>query len=135
MRPMTSSDKYRVLIADDAPEMMRRLADALSGLPHLEIVGAASDGDEALRLFAGENPDVAVIDLQMPGTNGLEVVRAIRRSNSNTLVIVLTMHDSPQLQTRCLEAGADYFLSKRTGFERIPEILGDIDAARARASP
>jgi DNA-binding NarL/FixJ family response regulator len=107
----------RVLIADDSAELGRRLLGLLSELSHVEVVGVACDGDVALQLFEARDPSAAVLDLQMPGTSDPEVVRAIRRTNSTALLIVGSVHDGPQLRTRCLEAGADYFsVNARTSF-------------------
>ena len=116
--------KAKILFADDAPELSRRLAELLSDLP-VEIVATAEDGSEALRLFAETEPDIAIIDMQMPKKSGLTVVSDVRKRGSKALVILLTNLDSPEFFTRAIRAGADHFLSKRTQFLQVRTIVED----------
>jgi DNA-binding NarL/FixJ family response regulator len=116
------SRTFRALIADDTPLISHRLKSALSELD-VEVVGLASDSDEAIKLFDEHEPEIAIVDLRMPGSGGLDVVKTFRRRNPTALLIVLTISDSPEFEARSREAGADHFLDKRSGFTAIPEII------------
>ena len=113
----------KILIAEDSVEIGTRLAALLAELDEVEIVGPAINGTEALQLFKNFAPHVAVLDLQMPGLNGLEVLVAIRSQNRPCLIIILTNHDNQEFRCKCLEAGADFFLKKSTEFERLRDII------------
>jgi len=115
--------KITVLIADDAPEISARLTDAVLEVNGVELIGTVTDGDKAWQLIAAFKPDSVILDLQMPGLSGFELLKLIRRFLPTTLVIILTAYDSPQFRERCEQYGADYFLSKPDEFDRIPNIL------------
>jgi two-component system, NarL family, response regulator DesR len=113
----------RVLVADDTPAVARRIRGLLQEDGDIEVVGLASDGVEALRLFEETAPDGVVLDFNMPRLNGADVLRSIRRSGRACLSIVLTNHAEPGIREACLAAGADHVLQKATGFGRIPAIV------------
>lgn len=117
--------KARVLIADDSKEVAARLFQMLSPLEHVEVIGPARDGGEARELYLKHKPHAAVLDFQMPMLTGLELVEIVRREDADCLVLILTSHESPEVQNRCLEAGANHFLHKSTDFERVVEIIAD----------
>jgi DNA-binding NarL/FixJ family response regulator len=112
-----------VLIVDDSPLISERLKQMLSELEQVEIVGLAADGDEALRLFQELSPAVVLLDLEIPGRNGLEVLRAVRQRAEPCVVVMFTSYDLPDFREACLRAGADFFLRKSTEFERVVEIV------------
>ncbi len=116
----------KVLIADDSPVIRKRLARLLAEVDRVTIVGPASDGDEALRLFDEHHPGLVVLDLHMPGQNGLEVLVKIRQQDRSCTVVMLTNYDFPEFRSACLNAGADFFLRKSTEFERVVEMLKDL---------
>jgi DNA-binding NarL/FixJ family response regulator len=118
--------RMKVLIADDSPLISQRLTRMLAEVDRVTIVGPAVDGTEALRLFEEHRPTVAVLDLQMPGRNGLEVLTKIREQDSSCTVVILTNYDLPEFCTACLNAGANFFLKKSTEFERLVGILNDL---------
>jgi len=113
----------RVLIADDSPLVAERLADLLAEIPGIQLVGKASDAPEAILSIADTSPDAIILDLQMPGGSGLEVLRAIRQSHPSLCVLICTNYPYPQYREECIAAGANYFLDKSADFEKIPEIL------------
>ena len=117
-----------VLVADDSPEIRTRLVEALLELGNLEVIGPCTDGDEALQLFQAHSPDAVILDLQMPGIGGLDLITKIRERNTATIIIILTAHDSPVYRDRCLTAGANFFFSKN---EELAEIVA---ALRSRGS-
>ena len=106
----------RVLIADAHPVFREGMRAILAGLPGVEVVGTAADGDEAVARTAELEPDVIVMDLHMPGRNGIEATRAIRDAGSPAAVLVLTMLEDDASVTAALRAGALGYLVK--GAER-----------------
>jgi DNA-binding NarL/FixJ family response regulator len=84
----------------------------LAADPTFSIVGEASDGKEALRLVEELNPAIAVVDTSMPGQNGLDVTRRLRREAPEVKVIIFTMHFSEDVARECLRAGARAYVSK-----------------------
>lgn len=113
----------KLLIADDAAEVASRLTNAFAELKGVEIAGPVRDGEEALRVFEAEQPDAVILDVQMPPRGGIYVLRTIRDRGSSALIIMCSIDDSPEFRNRCLEAGADYFVSKRTDLERMPDLI------------
>jgi two-component system response regulator DesR len=113
----------RVLVADDVPAVAHRIRELLQEDGDIEVVGLATDGAEALRLFEETAPDAVVLDFSMPRLNGADVLRSIRRSGRACLSIVLTNYAEPAIHELCLAAGADHVLHKATGFERLAAII------------
>ena len=113
-----------VLIADDAVEIRQRIAEAITELDSIAaVISKAKDGDEAYSLFESLRPDIAILDLQMPGLNGLDLIKAIRDKCSKIKILVVTVFDGPDFKNRCLEAGADAFLNKNAEFHLIPNTI------------
>ena len=104
----------RVLIADDQALVRAGLTALLGAEPDIEVVGVAADGTEALALARDLSPDVACLDIRMPGMNGIEVARALSDSDSNPQipVLMLTTFDLDDYVFGALEAGAAGFLLK-----------------------
>jgi two-component system response regulator DesR len=125
----------RVFIADDSKIFVERLADLLDEVPGVELVGRADDVPGAIRSILKTNPDAIILDLQMPGGSGLEVLRTIRQSHSSLWVLVCTNYPYPQYREECRVAGANYFLDKSAEFEKIPDILRDLIKKTPKAAP
>lgn len=102
----------RVLLADDHAVLRAGLKLLINAEADLEVVGEAADADEAVRVARETKPDVAVIDLSMPG-GGLKVVEALPRHCPETRVLVLTMHDHPAYLRSALAAGAAGYVVKK----------------------
>jgi len=119
-----------VVIADDSPLVRERLAVLLSELDGIDLVGQAGTGDETLQAVERLKPDVLILDLHMPGNNGMEVLEAIKRGGAGPVVIVLTAFPYPQYRERCLKAGAEYFFDKASEFEEVSEALQQLRDTR-----
>lgn len=118
----------RVLVADDQALVREGLMTLLDAAEGLEPVGAARDGDEAVRLCAQLHPDVVLMDLRMPTMDGVQATGQIRRQHQETEVVVLTTHADEASILDALSAGARGYLTKDAG---IAEIARAIQAAAA----
>ena len=107
------SGRVRVLIADDHPVVRQGLRGMLAGEADIEVAGEAADGAEAVALAAELQPDVVLMDLRMPGTDGVEATRAINAAGCPA-VLVLTTYDTDSDILRAVEAGARGYLLKDT---------------------
>ena len=103
----------RVLIADDHPDLVKAICRVLS--LDYEVTGIVADGSAVLEAAQRLQPDVIVLDLNLPNVNGLEVCRQITQVNPETKVIVFTAMDDPDLRQRSLEVGASAFVCKVAG--------------------
>ena len=102
----------RVILADDHTLVRAGMRVLLEKLPGVEVVGEASEGREALRLVRKHRPDVVLMDISMPGLNGLEAARLIRKEKPGPQIVIITQHDSPQIRSAAIEAGARAFVTK-----------------------
>lgn len=113
MSPDPSGDApLRVLIADDHPVVRRGLGALVGTLPGMVVVGEAADGAAAVKEAQVLRPDVVVMDLAMPGVDGLEATRRISAAVPDVAVLVLTMHDDEDTLVAAFEAGARGYLLK-----------------------
>ena len=125
----------RVLLADDHTLMRAGVRALLEKLPGMEVVGEADDGRGVLSLVTMQQPDVVLMDIAMPGLNGLEALDRMTREFPDVRVIILSMHNSEEYVWRALKSGADGYLLKKsataeleTALQRVVE--GDIYLSR-----
>jgi two-component system response regulator (stage 0 sporulation protein A) len=116
----------RILIADDSNLIVSRLHDSLSALDNLEIVGVANDGTLALSMARNLKPDMAILDLMMPGLNGLQVLSEIRKKDKKMVIMILTYYLTDDYRNKAVEYGADYVFSKVDDFENVSVIVGEL---------
>ena len=90
---MTSAQPIRIVVADDHPVVRSGLVALLGTIPGLEVAGEADDGDSAVRVAVEREPDVILMDVRMPGTDGIEATRLIKEQVPQCRVLILTMHD------------------------------------------
>ena len=109
----------RVLLADDHSIVRDGLRRIVEDSGEMTVVAEAADGREALRQAAEARPDVAVIDISMPGLDGLEVVSRLQTEQPRLPVLVLTMHEEAQYVVRAIEAGAMGYLTKQSAPEQL----------------
>ncbi len=108
-----NTDSIRVLVADDHTVVRQGIRSLLQAEPDLRVVGEAGDGRDAVRLARELQPDVVVMDLAMPGMDGMEATRAIKQSLPQTHILALTVHESDEYFFRVLQAGASGYVLKR----------------------
>jgi PAS domain S-box-containing protein len=115
----------KVLIAEDSQPIRERLVERLSQIPDVQVCEAV-DTPDALRQFATFMPQVAVLDIRMPGGGGIEALGKIKSRRPDTTVIIMTNYPYAQYRKKCLEAGADFFFDKSTEFEQVPETIRNL---------
>ncbi|MAG36246.1 MAG: DNA-binding response regulator [Dehalococcoidia bacterium] len=116
----------RVLLADDHAVLRAGLRLLIDAQPTLTVVGEASDGAEAVALTASLQPDLVVLDIGMPGMNGLEALRRIDQDHPTVKVLILTMHANEEYLFEVLQAGGSGYVLKQTADT---ELIGAIHAA------
>jgi two-component system NarL family response regulator len=121
----------RVLVADDHPVVRHGLVTLIGKTPGLTVVGEAADGDTALVLHRTLAPDVILVDLQMPGLDGLSVIRSVRTSCPGAGILVVSTYDSDDLVQRATAAGADGYLLKDTPLEQLVDAIRHVAHSRA----
>ncbi|MBO9624738.1 MAG: response regulator transcription factor [Microbacterium sp.] len=113
----------RLVIADDQALVRGALGALLDLEPDLQVVGMAADGAEALRLVAELAPDVCLMDVQMPGMDGVETTRMLRAANPRTRVLIVTTFARPGYLRSALDAGASGFIVKDTPAEKLADAV------------
>jgi two-component system NarL family response regulator len=122
----TSSDRIRVLCVDDHRVMLDGLALLIGRQPDMQVVATAFTGDEAVSQYAKVHPDVTLMDLQLPGTNGLEAIRRIRDADPGARIVVLTMYQGDEDIYRALEAGAATYLLKDALSDQLVNVIRQV---------
>ena len=117
--PARPASPVHVLIADDQKVVREGLVSLLSLLPRIAVVGAAIDGDDAVRQASELHPDVVLMDLNMPRCNRVEATERLRQAQLKTRVVVLTTYSDDAWVFSALQAGARRFLTKDAGAEEI----------------
>jgi DNA-binding NarL/FixJ family response regulator len=116
---MGQSDTIRVVLADDHAVVRRGIREFLEEEGDIQVVGEAADGHSALELTREQSPDVAVLDIQMPGLNGIEVTRRIKAERPGVRVLVLTAYDDDPYIFAALQAGASGYVLKSAPTEEL----------------
>ena len=119
----------RVLIADEHDLFAKTLEAVLAGDSRFEVVGRARQGREAVRMALGKDPDVVLMDLEMPIMNGFDATETLRRAGSRTKVLVLTASDSPADADRAYSAGASAYLTKDRVALELPDAIATLAAS------
>ena len=125
----------RVLVADDHPSFVRTVRMLLEDGEGIVVVGTASDGGEAVRLALELQPDVVLMDLNMPGTNGIDATRAIAEAGPHIAVLVLTMFDEDDSVVAALRSGARGYLLKGARRDEIVRAVHSAHAGEAIFGP
>ena len=117
-------------MADDHALVRAGMRALLESLPDVEVVGETGDGLEAVELVRRDPPDVILLDVTMPGLNGLEAASRISRLEVPTRVLMVSMHASPEYAARAFAAGAAGYLNKDSAFDELSAALDEICAGR-----
>jgi len=131
----SDSKPIRILIADDHPVLRYGIARLVGAEPDMELVAQASTGQEAIEQFRLHQPDVTLMDLQMPGMNGIEAMIVIRSEFPNARIIVLTTYAGDVQVTRALKAGARAYILKGRLAGELLETIRAVHAGQKRITP
>jgi two-component system, NarL family, response regulator DevR len=118
-----------VFLVEDSAVIRDRLIGLLNGIPGVAVMGYAEDADSAVAAILSTQPHAVVLDLQLKGSSGIDVLRSLRNANSGATVIVLTNYATAAYRKRCLESGAQFFLDKTNEFESLPGIFEQLKSA------
>jgi DNA-binding NarL/FixJ family response regulator len=125
----------KVLVADDQKIVREGLVTLLGLLPGITVIGAATDGEDAVRQALELRPDVVLMDLNMPHCNGVEATQRLRQLRSDAAVVVLTTYSDDAWVFAAIQAGARGFLTKDAGTDEIHRAITDVAAGHAQLDP
>jgi DNA-binding NarL/FixJ family response regulator len=116
-------DKLGVIIVDDHALWRQGIRDLLRNEPDLNVLGESGDGNEALQLIASVDPDLILMDVNMPGMNGMQVTRQLKSERRQASVIILSAYDDVEQAVHALRAGAHAFCPKDVQPQRLVEVI------------
>ena len=132
MMKIDIAEIMRIVIADDSAVIRQRLIRMLEDLKGVVVVGQADDVNMARNLVETLKPDVAILDVRMPGGSGADLVPDLKRMNPPPKVIMLTNYAYPENRKKCMDGGADFFFDKSTEFQRVIAVLKGMLGAQPR---
>jgi DNA-binding NarL/FixJ family response regulator len=127
---MDSLRQIPTLVVDDSPAFLRAFCSFLQEQPNLKVVATARDGREALALAEKLQPELVLLDVQMPGMNGVEAARQLGVQSPATCVVMVTALDAPELRQACLQCGARGFIHKNVVRQELPQLLRQVFGAQ-----
>ena len=113
----------RLFIADDSEILMDRLVETLSEIESVEIVGQEKDAVAAIEAVQRLKPDLVILDIRMPGGNGIMVLERLKKMEDAPIVVMFTNYPYLQNRKRCFDSGADFFFYKSAEFEKLIEVI------------
>ncbi len=120
----------KTLIVEDNATFRQSLKEVLCTRFPLMVIREAADGEEGLREVDAFVPDMIFMDIKLPGENGLEVTKKVKKKYPEMIVIILTYHDSPEHREAAVQCGANYFLPKSTSTEEVVELVQSVLSER-----
>lgn len=127
--------KVKIILADDHAIIREGLRPLLEKEPGMTVVGEAEDGRQALNLVRELQPDVVVMDITMPGLNGIEATRQIRQDFPEVKIVALSVHCDEQYVARMIQAGASGYLPKNSAFKELATAIKTVIANKTYLSP
>ena len=118
--------RKKILIVEDETLLLNFITDYIEANPWFEIAGACADGLEALSQCAASQPDLVILDLHLPGLNGIEVLKTLRKQSAGIKVLVFSSAYTPSLLRQAFDAGADGFIDKIAGLKEFNKALETI---------
>jgi two-component system chemotaxis response regulator CheY len=115
-----------ILIVDDSLLISERLQAMLKGLENIGSVGCAGDYPSALQLLMATPPDIVLLDINLPGRSGLDLLRHIKGNYPSIIVVMLTNQSGDFYRNICKKLGADHFIDKSKEFEEVPIIVSSL---------
>jgi len=112
-------DRTRIFIVEDQPQLLKNLVKVLGTFPELEVVGTSQDGESGVEEIVRLRPQLVLLDLELPGINGIQVTQKVKRRAPEVEILILTSFDDEQKVYEAIQAGASGYLVKRVGPEKI----------------
>ncbi|WP_224248238.1 response regulator [Hyalangium gracile] len=112
-------ERTRVYVVEDQPQLLKNLVKVLGTFPELEVVGTSQDGEEAVEDILRVRPQLVLLDLELPGINGIQVTQRVKRRAPEVEILILTSFEDEQKVYEAIQAGASGYLVKRVGPEKI----------------
>lgn len=128
-------DKIRIILAEDHAVVRQGTKQLLERYPDLEVIGEASDGEEAVSLVKELQPDIAILDVRMPRMTGIEATRKIKSESPEVGILILTAHDDDEYVFALLEAGANGYLLKTAQIEELVKAIHAVKAGQPALDP
>jgi DNA-binding NarL/FixJ family response regulator len=123
-----TTETTRIYVVEDQPALLANLLKALSAFPELQVLGSARDGESGVEEMVRLVPQLALLDLELPGIDGIEVTRRLKRKVPQIEVLILTSFDDEQKVYEAMQAGASGYLVKRVGPEKIRSGIHEVMA-------
>jgi DNA-binding NarL/FixJ family response regulator len=125
----------RVVLADDHTLVRAGIRSLLETIPDVEVVAECGDGREALELISRHRPDLALLDIGMPGMNGIEIARQTGKASPKTKIVILSMHDDKTHVTQAMRAGVAGYLLKGAAVAELPLAIESVMAGETYLTP
>jgi DNA-binding NarL/FixJ family response regulator len=132
---MSELQKVRVFVVEDQPQLLKNLVKILGLFPEVELVGTAQEGEAGVEQMVALKPDLVLLDLELPGIDGIEVTKRLKRRASSIEVLIFTSFDDEQKVYEAIQAGASGYLVKRVGPEKIRSGIQDVMAGGTVLEP
>lgn len=132
---VSQAEFIRVVLADDHRIFLQGLRLLIHSMPRTEVLGESWTGSDVVSLVKATSPDLAILDIELPELNGIEVTRRLRQENCGTRVLILTAHTAPQHVHAALEAGATGYIVKDCVFEELECAIRTAAAGEKYLSP
>lgn len=121
-----------VALVEDSILMRAHVAASLSEIKGVAALRQAEDVPSGLRLLETIKPDVLILDIELPGQTGMDLLKIVRRRDAAVVIIMLTNHDHPKLRQTCAELGANFFFNKLSEFGRVGDVCRELAERRAQ---
>ncbi len=118
----------RVVVLEDSAPIRRRLKELLAEHQRLRVVADVPSVREALRAVEENQPDVVIVDIDLPDGTGMDLLRHVHHHQLRVATVVLTNYDTPEFRLCCKALGASYYLVKSEEFDRVPQVLKELQA-------
>src|SRR5262249_54532076 len=119
IKKIMSKKKERVVIVDDHPLLRERLSELINHELDMEVCGEAGDAQQAIELVRNTSPDLAIVDITLKGSSGLELIKSIKALPISVPVLVLSMHDESLYAERALRSGASGYITKNESADNV----------------
>jgi DNA-binding NarL/FixJ family response regulator len=116
----------KIVIADDSTLLRDRIKSLLNNINNISVVFEAGNGAEALQLIIEKEPDIVILDIRMPGVNGIEVLKKISELGLKPKICILTSYPYKQYREKCFAFGASYFFNKNQSMDELLDVVSTL---------